>query len=114
MTRQIEAWEYLKTKVKKAAEAERAADKTLDDFVTEHLRDHPLSPEAIAELRAAVGAGKPLCCKDGAVFLAAVVDPIWAEHLNEWAYDALGCNKDRHIEDDLRRLNRFLLQPRER
>lgn len=106
---QLTKWRELQDQVKGFAALEREADKALDDFVSDHLRDYPLSPAACNALRDRVRAGLPLCCKDGAAFLAAVVDPIWAEHLNEWAYDALTCRGgSRHVEEELRRLNQKL------
>jgi hypothetical protein len=56
-----------------------------------YLHKHPLSDAIKTRLVADLRAGKALCCGDGLAYLKTIVDPLWAEKLNEWAYERLGC-----------------------
>lgn len=107
--KQIANWNALKISVSEAMAAEVEAQTKLCAFENAHLLDHPLSPEACNTLRDAVRNGAPLCCEKGRTFLATVVDPIWAEVINEWAYESFMCRGSHNdSEEHLRRLNGFL------
>lgn len=111
---QVEKWKWLQALVETKTAELTEARAALREHVTNHLREHPLSEAARESLRGAVLEGKPLCCEAGMALLKGIVDPIWADHINDWAYEALGCRAqtdgvftDLHQKDHLRRLNEF-------
>jgi len=78
--------------------AEHVAGKlreALDERTVEHLVAAPLSEDDKAAVWNLYLQGKPLCCKEGKKNLeAALDDPFWVEHINEWAYELLGCDPE--------------------
>lgn len=88
---QVEEWMRLRDESENARAAVQATDLALSDFVEDHCRKHPLSSSQCRALLGALKGGYPLCCEAGKEVLDDIVDPIWAEVLNEWAYEALDC-----------------------
>lgn len=110
---QVALWKSHQERVKLATAAKAEAYEALRAFMTNHLREHPLAEHTRESLRATVHADKPLCCEAGKAFLDTIVDPIWAESINAWAYEALGCRAGaRYREEFLRKLNQFMSEPR--
>lgn len=100
MTQLTEAhWHALKEVVVQATNFHAAAEESLRNFVLTYLKQHPLSEAQKSALIDAFQAGRPLCCEKGRETLSKFVDPIWAQELNEWAYDSLRCSGDPKMDD---------------
>lgn len=91
--RQIEEWMRLKDEAEGAHAIAEAADLAVDDFVETHCRSYPLTAKQQRELRTTLQTGHQLCCEAGREALAKIVDPIWVEVINGWAYENLTCRK---------------------
>lgn len=86
-------WNTMKEIALDAAKFHASAEEALRNFVLAYLEQHPLSTEQKAALIDAFQAGRPLCCEKGRATLAEIVDPIWTESLNAWAYEVLSCSE---------------------
>ena len=81
------------------AALERAKQKRERHFA-DYCRRRPLTEGEHAAVVSRVASGMPLCCEDGREFLMTIVTDIWAELLNDWAYEKLACkspDKDRDV-----------------
>lgn len=86
-------WNVMKEVVVNTAKLHASAEEALRNFVLAYLEQHPLSKGQKVALIYAFKAGRPLCCEKGRATLAEIVDPIWTESLNAWAYHTLSCSE---------------------
>jgi hypothetical protein len=61
------------------------------EFFVWYCENRPLKKEEQSKLTDHVESGGVLCCEDGAHYLSGIVPEIWAELINEWAYEKLDC-----------------------
>lgn len=92
-------WRRLNRDISRVDAEAAEARQELERFVAAHCRDCPLSLPARQKLFEALRERRPLCCAQGKKLLDDVVDPIWAEVLNEWAYEALTCKGQLSVGD---------------
>lgn len=83
-----------------------AADQAVTRYLKGHCQRHPLTEAQQRQLKEGLLSDKALCCKAGREFLSTVVDPIWAELLNGWAYEELSCTEV--TDEDRERFSRKL------
>lgn len=91
--------------------AEKRCDQAVrrkHDFERRHMKEHPLSEQAKGEVLEHFKGGGHLCCEKGRAWLSSHVDPVWAELINDWAYEALACNDSRHFVDYLAKVETML------
>jgi hypothetical protein len=91
--RSIGRWLKLQANLRHATDERDRAEKRLRTHVERHLQRHPLSEEQKQALVAVVRDGGQLCCDDGRETLYRLVDSIWTNELNGWAYEALACHR---------------------
>lgn len=73
------------------------AERDLSIAKKHYARARPLTHEERKRMARRVLSGKGLCCSDGLDWLKKKLKlpEIWANALNEWAYEALACNETR-------------------
>jgi len=88
------AWAEAQAKAERADEGDWALKMEADRLLREYLVENPL-PESMREtIRALYSSGARLCCHGGKKRLEEVMDdPRWVHHINDMAYDSLGCSK---------------------
>lgn len=101
-------WEETKKLVADAEKSSEEAREQLRVFELKHWANKPLTAFEQLALRAVVTAGWPLCCAEGKKVLAEIVDPIWAERINAWAYEVMTCGKAIDHEYNLKKLDAWL------
>jgi hypothetical protein len=68
------------------------AEKATREAAANYEECSPLTIEEREDLAIAVAAGQPLCCESGAKWLKERLPEPWAEAINNWAYNHLGCH----------------------
>ena len=78
---------------KQLEEGYRELDKFETKLAKTHREQHPLSPQTIKDIMDIYGNGMSLCCATGRENLKAYnLDECWAEYINCWAYELMGCS----------------------
>lgn len=90
-TQSLDAYDKLVARQKRAQLRAQKLRERAHAHALNHLKAFLLSSFTEAKLVAHVRNGGELCCADGLKYLRGVVDPLWAEVLNGWAYERLGC-----------------------
>lgn len=89
------AWKRATTRLEKARIAMGQAERDIENLDRLHREEHPLSNDTKRTIVVAFRGGKRLCCEAGRKVLADLgLDDCWIEHLNDWAYEHLGCSPE--------------------
>lgn len=95
----------------------RDAQKKLDaavlartEMLGRYAKRRPLTAEEIEMMVARITESKPICCEDGLIWLRQQLPTVWAESINVWAYEALGCMMpDTYAKEHMRRVRALKL-----
>jgi hypothetical protein len=107
-------WRRAQKRLKKAERDDASATHSVKDASRRHRAKYPLDGRTQDAIIRAYCDGKPLCCEEGQKLLYKLgLDACWAEHINNWAYEHLGCAefykpKGNHHERGLSKLCKFL------
>ena len=81
----------LNEKIRKRQAALGKAEHERNEFFARYCEERPLKKEERSRLADYVESGGALCCENGAKYLRTVFPEIWAELINDWAYEKLDC-----------------------
>ncbi len=77
-----------------------------------HRKEQPPTKREKAAILSMYYQGLPLCCRGGLANLRSIIDPCWAEYINDWAYENLGCTgnapKEGGFQQGREKLEKFL------
>jgi hypothetical protein len=91
----------LRKKSQSAAKRAAALAYQVIEHERAHMREFPLTPQVMDQLATMVGRGEALCCEAGRDRLRPLVDPLWADAINAWAYEHLSCKTHGNRDEEL-------------